>query len=124
MKSYFLDRDNLMFIIEYEGLPIGCMGYRRKAGGFDVYNVILGRKEYSGSGLMGKALKMMCSHMRKAGDDRIYLKVLKTNMKARRWYEKNGFVTAGIMKDAYLMEFAGTDVNSELIEVTEKETET
>lgn len=82
--------NDYMFVVQYCGVSIGCMGFRLVDGYADVYNVILGNLEYGRKGLMGKALSIMCSYIFLHHTQNIGLDVLRTNP-ALNWYLKNGF---------------------------------
>lgn len=112
MKKYFSDIDNFMFIVEYYGRPIGCMGFRRRPDGADIYNVILARRELARKGLMSQALRLLCSFIRQYNIERIYMKVLKSNVVAQLWYQKSHFKKIKNLKDAFVMEFQGHDIET------------
>ncbi|MDD5676909.1 MAG: GNAT family N-acetyltransferase [Kiritimatiellae bacterium] len=80
-----------MFIIEVENRKVGCIGIRLFQDTADVYNVILGDKQFGGKGIMSQAL---CATV--AFSQLLYpvipvcVRVLQTNP-AIAWYERNGF---------------------------------
>jgi RimJ/RimL family protein N-acetyltransferase len=82
--------DDHMFIVYHGDNPIGCMGYRLIDGEADIYNVILGKPEFGGKGIMSQSLRIMCSYILSGSMQIIKLKVLKSNP-ALNWYLKNGF---------------------------------
>lgn len=88
--SYLNNTDDYIFLVEYAGSKIGCIGFRLMDDVIDIYNVILGNKEFGERGIMGRALKLMCSYIMDNYNKEITLKVLSEN-KARLWYLKNGF---------------------------------
>ncbi|MEA2016030.1 MAG: GNAT family N-acetyltransferase [Actinomycetota bacterium] len=98
-KSYKNNGKENIFIVEFEGLKVGCIGFRFINNTIDVYNVILGDKKFGGRGIMGRALKLMCGYIIDNYDGEITLMVLPENNKARQWYIKNGFEEAGREKE-------------------------
>ncbi len=97
-KSYISNEKENIFVVEYEDLMIGCIGFRIINNTIDVYNVILGDKKFGGRGIMGRALKLMCSYIMDSCGIEITLMVLPENT-ARLWYIKNGFEVTGKEKD-------------------------
>lgn len=91
-EKYITKRDNFIFIIVYKKKDIGCMGFRLIGDYIDIYNVILGEKQFSGKGLMGEALQLMCKYITKHYHREIIVKVLHNNNRAIGWYLNNGFV--------------------------------
>lgn len=89
--QYRKDVRNHLFIVEYNGQTIGCMGFKTLSEGADIYNVILGNPLFARRGIMSGGLKIMCSYILELGIRRIFLKVLKNNQVAFSWYLKNGF---------------------------------
>jgi RimJ/RimL family protein N-acetyltransferase len=90
-NSYVNNEKENIFIVEYEGNRVGCMGFRLMDDVIDVYNVICGNKNFGGRGIMGRALRLMCSYIIDNHDREITLMVLLDNKKAIDWYVKNGF---------------------------------
>lgn len=106
----FQDRPyDFMFMVAYEERIIGCMGIRWLDGTWDIYNVILGRPEFGGRGLMGKAFKMMLNYVVTLRKMPITLKVLKHNP-AVHWYEKNGFAISAEHDDHFQMEYQANNI--------------
>lgn len=99
--SYLERKEDYIFIIDYKGIKIGCIGFRVIDTQIDIYNVILGDKMFSRQGLMSLALKLMCSYVIDEYDMNITLKVLAANKAARKWYRKNGFIEKS-SKDNYI----------------------
>jgi RimJ/RimL family protein N-acetyltransferase len=89
MRRYFERDGDYMFVVEHAGEPIGCMAFRLVDGAADVYNVILGNREFEGRGLMSAAFREMLAFARRRAGV-VGLKVLKDNP-AIRFYERNGF---------------------------------
>lgn len=107
-KRWFLDfsarLNDFMFIVNYDGKDVGCMGFRVLNNKADIYNVILGKKLYGRHGIMSLSLSMMIEYIRSRYNEDISTKVLTTNP-AVRWYEKNGFETESSFSDYYIMRF-------------------
>lgn len=100
-EGYLERKEDYIFIIEYKGIKIGCIGFRVSKNLVDVYNVILGNKKFSKKGLMSSALKLMCSYIIDKYNLNITLKVLAGNKVAIKWYRKNGFIEKS-SKDNYI----------------------
>lgn|SRR3989338_6660350 len=90
-KQYLDRSDDYMFMVVYQNEDIGCMGFRLLDGQVDIYNVILGRREFGGKGLMGRAMMLMCGYINHSFQCRIRVKALCSNLSAIRWYKKNRF---------------------------------
>jgi len=90
-SNYLKDSNNYMFLVEYNSLEIGCMGFRLISDIADIYNVILGSSQYQRKGLMSLALKMLCSYVFSFHTTAVEVKVLKSNMLGRKFYLKNKF---------------------------------
>jgi RimJ/RimL family protein N-acetyltransferase len=97
-KSYINNEKENIFVVEFEGNKIGCIGFRFINSTIDIYNVILGDKKFKGRGIMGNALKLMCSYILDSCGIEITLMVLPENT-ARLWYMKNGFEETGTEKE-------------------------
>lgn len=89
-KNYLDRKNDFMFMVMFHNEPIGCIGFRIIEDQADIYNVILGRPNIGGKGLMSKAIRLMCSYIYSDFTHDIRLKVLHCNP-AVGWYEKNGF---------------------------------
>lgn len=100
-EGYLERKEDYIFIIEYKGKKIGCIGFRIIDNLIDVYNSILGDKKFSKKGLMSLALKLMCSYIIDEYKMNITLKVFAANKAARNWYRKNGFIEKS-SKDNYI----------------------
>jgi RimJ/RimL family protein N-acetyltransferase len=92
-QSYLERENDFMFMVMFNSEPIGCMGFHMLEGQADIYNVILGRLDMAGKGIMSKGLLIMCSYIYSDFTHDIGLKVLRSNL-AVGWYEKNGFYKA------------------------------
>ncbi len=88
--SYQERPEDHMFVVVVNDVSIGCMGIRLLDGNWDVYNVILGLKNYGGKGLMSNAFQAMLQFADSRHPNQITLQVIKENP-AIVWYQKNGF---------------------------------
>jgi len=95
---------DLMFIIVYDYKAIGCMGIRWQDDHWDVYNVILGIKEFGRRGLMGKAFLSMLNYAAELKPALITLQVLKINP-AVKWYLKHGFYITEKHESFFVMKY-------------------
>lgn len=90
---YTPDDDNHMFVVqEYTQsgfVNVGCMGFRKKEYGLDVYNIMRGVKLKSNY-KMSTAFMMMNQYIADNYSGDICCKVLPENP-ARKWYESLGF---------------------------------
>ncbi len=87
----YLGRENdYMFIVRRGGLLVGCMGFRLLDQHADIYNVIRANKELDSRGLMGSAMRLMCSFIAADFSRDIGARVLRSNP-AVEWYRKLGF---------------------------------
>ena len=101
-SGYLLRADDYLFIVEFDGNPIGCMGIRFKDDSWDIYNVILGKAAFGGQGLMGRSYQVMLQFAKSQISHPISLQVLKNNP-AIWWYEKNGFKVTQDLGDHLFM---------------------
>jgi RimJ/RimL family protein N-acetyltransferase len=104
-EDYSKRSDDYIFIINFMSSAIGCIGFRLSDGLIDIYNVILGKKEFGGRGLMGNALRLLCSYIIDSFKEDITLNVLSNN-KAKNWYKNNGFMEAGSRDDFIFMKLS------------------
>jgi len=88
--QFCTEEHDYMFIVQYDKEDVGCMGFRLLDRQIDIYNVILGRKEFSERGIMSLAIQMMTHFILAKFDKKITARVLNSNP-ALKWYEKNGF---------------------------------
>jgi len=100
-QSYAQKNDDFMMIILQSNQIIGCIGFRLIKDKIDVYNVILGQKEFTKKGLMANALKLVCKEaMRRYPKMPIMASVIKTNP-ALQWYLRRGFVISDEYDEHY-----------------------
>jgi RimJ/RimL family protein N-acetyltransferase len=97
-QGYLGRSHDYMFVVLFNGRALGCLGFRYIEQGVDIYNVILGIPEMRQKGLMGKALRMMCSYAQKEYPGAQGAKVLRSNP-AVGWYQRNGFKIARFHED-------------------------
>lgn len=89
-REYRRRRDDFLFVVRHRDLPVGCIGIRRTEAGWELYNVIRGRRPSGSAGCMSAALDAVIAFARKAADAPVLLKVLPDNP-AAAWYARNGF---------------------------------
>ena len=89
-EDYLTRADDAMFIVHWAEEKVGCMGYRLCGGEVDLYNIIRGRPDLGGRGLMSHALRIMCSHAQSRYGLPICAKIRRTNP-ATTWYLRNSF---------------------------------
>ena len=89
-RDYLERADDYMFVTESAGQPVGCLGFRMLDQSADIYNVILGRSESGGKGVMSRAMRLLCSFIAAEFTRDIGAQVLLSNP-ARGWYRKNAF---------------------------------
>ena len=98
---------DFMYIVEADGVSVGCFGYRIAAGVIDIYNFMLGNKEYKGKGIVSKAGKGLWKHL----DDTYLLditaKVLNTNTDTINWYLKNNWIVLDEFEDHKVLRYEG-----------------
>lgn len=75
------------------GIPIGAFGIKNIDGDSGEYWGYIGEKAYWGIGLGKQIIAQAKSIAQSLGLKRLYLKVLKNNIRAIRLYENTGFIT-------------------------------
>jgi RimJ/RimL family protein N-acetyltransferase len=108
LRGYLERDDDYMFLVHEAAVPVGCMGFRRIEDAVDVYNVILGRSEYGGRGVMGNALGHMIAYAWECYRLPVTARVLTSNP-AVRWYERNGFRIAVRFEGYHLLQWSGAE---------------
>jgi RimJ/RimL family protein N-acetyltransferase len=95
-----------MFVVEAENRSVGCIGTRLFQDTADVYNVILGDKQFGGKGIMSQALcaTVAFSQLLYPGLP-VCVRVLQANP-AISWYERNGFIRIAANDEFVTMKFA------------------
>ena len=86
IKDYLTREDDRMYMVEYLGKDIGCLGFRPFGEHIELYNVILGNKKYKRQGLMSKALQILL----KIIGSKVVIRIIKDNKEAVSFYTKNG----------------------------------
>jgi RimJ/RimL family protein N-acetyltransferase len=98
-------QDDEMFIVEKFDQPIGCIGARLYEGFVDIYNVIMGDKNFKGQHIMMKVMQQTINHCKAIYPDMaIKVRVLPNNP-AVNWYIKIGFTKVSNANDHLLMEY-------------------
>ena len=77
-NGYLSRSADYMFVVESGGRKAGCMGFRMEGGAADAYNII-GVPAAQGKGILGRAMRLMCSYILKEHAKRIGCRVLKEN---------------------------------------------
>ena len=94
-----------MFIVMDDQKPVGCIGARLYKDFVDVYNVILGDKDYMGQHIMTNALWSVVAFSNLIYSNRsVIVRVLRNNS-AIKWYEKIGFSIINYFDDHVIMQF-------------------
>ena len=102
--NYQTREDDYIFIVCYQGAPVGCIGIRFLADHWDIYNVILGDKRCAKKGIMSKSLARIIEYASNVNLAEISLEVLSENL-AVDWYAKNGFRKVDSIDGAYIMKY-------------------
>jgi RimJ/RimL family protein N-acetyltransferase len=89
--------------MEKDKIPVGWIGFKFTHEGADIYNCILGDQRLKRQGIMSEALQIMCALIYTRGVRQIFLKVLRTNGAAEKWYLKNKFQKAASYKQYDLL---------------------
>ena len=91
------------FVCLEDGMMVGtaciCRSRWEAFSGYGEIVSIYFLPEYMGKGLGSHLLKRCISELMQLGFDRILLWVLEENARARRFYEKNGFVCSGTFRE-------------------------
>ena len=96
-KDYFIKG------IESNGMPIGACGLK-KINNYDAeYWGYIGEKKYWGQGIGKEMMNYIISITKKKHLKSIYLSVSRSNIRAQKLYEKNGFVIERINDDIIKM---------------------
>lgn len=106
-KRYLEDPGDFMFIVEYEGMPAGCLGFKVSGRAAEVYNVISAGNGTRRKGVMSLALKAMLSYITGSLALEAELKVLRSNLPAVNFYKKNSFVQKEESGEHLLMKLSG-----------------
>jgi ribosomal-protein-alanine N-acetyltransferase len=90
----------LSFLHESEGRITGFILGRRIGEEAEVLNLAV-RPENRKKGIGGTLLQATLEDLRKEGVTRIYLEVRESNMQARSFYHKHGFIVTGVRPKYY-----------------------
>jgi len=88
--GYLSRETDYMFMAEHAGTAFGCLGFRLLGSRADIYNVMRGRPDAGGRGLMSEAMRLLCSYIAAEFTREIGAEVLRSNP-ARAWYRDNAF---------------------------------
>ncbi|BCE00602.1 hypothetical protein [Marinicellulosiphila megalodicopiae] len=116
-SEYQNDPENIMFVVIVDGVSIGCMGYRLKDGGVDVYNIMRGEKTSHKPFKMSDAFSVMLSYLKVKYQLTISCVVLNDNP-AFNWYLNNNFIVKAKYDNYSLLEYySGNNMKKYLIKV-------
>ena len=89
----FSQRDDAaMFVLDFDGAPRGCVGFRFVGPGtVDLFNLILGDSAYQGTGLTSAFYRALEAALAARGVERIVLRVLRSNELGQAFYARHGF---------------------------------
>ena len=98
--GYASDPNNLIFMLEMDGIPVGCIGLRRNLENLsiDFYNLMTwstGR----GSGAMHSAILRIMEEQRQLFQIRSFGVDVLVDNPAVTWYEKVGFLRVDVRRD-------------------------
>lgn len=100
LNSVTQNPNSILFIVEEEEKPIGCIRFERYGG--KQYHVAKLRiwlsSSYHGRGLGKAALEEATKYARKVGIERIEAEVIENNTKAINLYKRMGFERQGLLK--------------------------
>ena len=98
---------DFMYIVQCNGIDVGCIGYRIINRSIDLYNIMLGDTAFKGKGIIKQALKLLWNYLRNKYDIPITVKVLLDNYKMWEWYILNNWSIAEVGKDYILLTYKG-----------------
>jgi len=94
-----------LFIVMDKNNPVGCIGTRLYQEFVDIYNVILGDKNYKGVHVMTNAVWATIAFSNLVFNNKpVRVRVLRNNP-AIKWYEKIGFNNIDFFDDHIVMQF-------------------
>lgn len=99
-KRYKEDPHDTIYIVYYQFSPVGVLGVTEYRDEIEIGRLMLGDKRYEKRGIMTGALELIISKYR---HKKLFLKVIKTNVIAQKFYNKNKFVIVGEEKNWYIM---------------------
>ena len=100
-----LNNEDFMYIVNYKGNDVGCIGYRIIDNQIDIYNVILGDDRFKGKHLITQAIKQLCQFLHLSYNFNITAKVLINNYKALKWYLDNGWIDISTFDNYILLKW-------------------
>jgi hypothetical protein len=97
-----------MFMVEYNKIGVGCVGYRLLNNCIDLYNIMLGNTDFKGKNILKTAMKMLWYELRgKYPTLKVTVKVLLTNYKMVNWYLENNWVAIHVLDNYILLRWDG-----------------
>ena len=103
-NSYLKETNNKIFIVKYQNIKIGTLGYRLNNNCWDIYNVMNINNEFKGKGIMSIALIKLINHLKEQKNIDIVANVLITNNNIN-WYLKNNFKITGRDRQSYQVKY-------------------
>lgn len=97
-KGMLSDSDSMNYMIIADDVTIGHVSVSQRRDNWSEIQIVIGEKEYWGSGYGTKAIKLAIDKAKKRGVKNIYLEVRPTNIGAIKAYENCGFEKAGTVK--------------------------
>lgn len=103
-SNYLKDSNKKIFVIEYDGKPIGNVGLTEisQEDNHAGLVIFIGEKEYQGKGIGKKAVQYIVDYgFDKLNLHQIWLYVCAANTNAIKLYEKCGFAREGLLKEMW-----------------------
>lgn len=110
MQALFENDHDHMFMVMDNEKRIGCIGARLYNDDVDIYNVILGDKQYQGHHIMKNALWAISSLCKFIYPGKRQIVRVLSNNPAIQWYQKIGFHIIATHDDHVVMKFDSTTV--------------
>lgn len=94
----------LIWGIEVDCVPVGAIGIKNINGDVAEYWGYIGEKDYWGKGIGRTALLLLFDEARRMGINKLYLKVIRRNIRAINLYRKLNFSISSELKEFFIME--------------------
>ena len=85
-------KDYKIWVIYFDGVPIGVFGVKNIINNEGEYWGFIGEKKYWGKGIGKWMIDESIYYCKKMDLKKVYLKVLKSNIRAMNLYKKKGFI--------------------------------
>lgn len=89
--------------VEYDNIPIGVCGIRHILDGEGEWWMYIGEKDYWGKGIGGQILLEIQGIAKQNGMTRLFMRVLKDNVRCIKLHEKHGFIYDGQDEEFHIM---------------------